>query len=61
MSVKIRQSRKYLKTEKANYINMVECAQVVTQTNTKTVFPAIEKLGVRTFRNEFKKYAGSLN
>ncbi len=61
MSVKIRQSRKYLKTEKAHYINMVEFAQIVTQTETKTVFPAIEKLGIRTFRNEFKKYAGSLN
>ena len=61
MSVKIRQSRKYLKTEKIHYLNMVKFAQIVTQSNTKTVFPAIEKLGVRTFRNEFKKYARSLN
>lgn len=61
MSVKIRQSRKYLKTEKVYYNKMVEFAQIVTQSNTKTVFPAIEKLGVRTFRNEFKRYAGNLN
>jgi hypothetical protein len=61
MSVKIRQSGKYLKTEKVYYSQMVEFAQIVTQSNTKTVFPAIEKLGVRTFRNEFKRYAGSLN
>ena len=43
--------------EKVGYYNeMVKFAQIVTQTNTRTVLPAINKLGSIVFRREFKKY-----
>lgn len=43
--------------EKVGYYNeMVKFAQIVTQTNTRTVLPAIDKLGGIVFRREFKKY-----
>ena len=43
--------------EKVGYYNeMVKFAQIVTQSNTRTVLPAIDKLGGRLFRKEFKKY-----
>ena len=43
--------------EKVGYYNeMVKFAQIVTQTNTRTVLPAIDKLGGIAFRREFKKY-----
>ena len=38
------------------YREIVKFAQIVTQTNTRTVLPAIDKLGGIVFRREFKKY-----
>ena len=38
------------------YREIVKFAQIVTQSNTRTVLPAIDKLGGIAFRREFKKY-----
>jgi len=43
------------------YNEMVKFAQIVTQTNTRTVLPAIDKLGGIVFRREFKKYYNARN
>ena len=48
--------------EKVGYYNeMVKFAQIVTQSNTRTVSPAIDKLGGIVFRREFKKYYNGRN
>jgi len=43
------------------YREIVKFAQIVTQTNTRTVLPAIDKLGGIVFRREFKKYYNARN
>ena len=43
------------------YNEMVKFAQIVTQSNTRTVLPAIDKLGGIAFRREFKKYYNGRN